>query len=499
MALFRTPRAVACAFGITVLSAISATAADESLSVGLAVLPPGKGNPHGEMIDYLGTWSALFDPLTLTGNDGELIPRLAVSWEQIDPFAWDFVLRDDVVFSNGAPFDADAVVAAVRYITSDRGRSERIVQSLPNLRRAEALAPYRVRLVTNEPSPMLPYEIQLLRIPEPGQWQDLGPDGFAQEPVGTGPYVVDQWSAGSIVLRSNSSSWRAPRIKELKIYGVSDEIARFNGFLTGQFDIFVGVDPDSFEEIEAAGGRIHRNVIPAAFAIVFHNVKDPRFSSVPLRQALNYAVNKKLIIDVFFKGMTVPASQPTSIGTVGFNDAVVPYPYDPDKAKILLAEAGYGDGFSFTLIISNESSLSRSIYQQVAMDFSRVGVDMDIVTIPRPQFLRHFQDDEWEGSAFPAGYFSASSDALRNMRGNSCLRPVPWYCDPYIVPTIEEAWAQTEMASRIAMTKELMAYGHDTAQGLFLYEGATFTALGGEVNGYDSFGMYVLYENVSKD
>ena len=142
------------------LFTVSAIAEHEPLSVGLAALPPGKGNPHGELIDYLGTWSALFDPLTLISNDGTLMPWLAVSWEQIDPLTWDFALRDDVVFSNGAPFDANAVVEAVRYITSDRGRSERIAQSLGSLLRAVVLSSHRVRLVTNEPSPIPPVTVE---------------------------------------------------------------------------------------------------------------------------------------------------------------------------------------------------------------------------------------------------------------------------------------------------------------------------------------------------
>ena len=279
---------------------------------------------------------------------------------------------------------------------------------------------------------------------------------------------------------------------------VPDSISRLNGFLTDEFDIIAGVAPDMVSDIQAIGGVIHQGAVPGAMAIVLNMVKDPRFQDPRVRQALNYAVNKTAIIDVLFAGLTTPASQPAPRMAVGYNDDIEPYPYDPDRARRLLAEAGYPDGLSFTLEASNESSQNLNVYQQIAIDLAGVGVDMRIQPIPRPQYLEKFQQGSWTGSAFPLGYFSASLDGLSILRGNSCLRPNTWFCNEDVVPLIEDAIADPSLTRRIDLTQQLMRDSHDKAMGLFLYEAVTLTALQPDVTGYQTHGLFVLYEYVTK-
>lgn len=475
---------------------VSPVIGGETLRVALTGFPPSKGNPHTEHIDYLQVWSALFDPLTMITDDGELIPWLATSWEHETPTSWIFTLRENVTYSNGRPFDSSAVVGAVRYLASAEAKGEAVAATLSNLSDAVAIDDFTVRIITDEPRPLLPYEIQLMRIPEPDAWQSLGRDGFAAAPVGTGPFALESWNVDRVVLNAVAGSWRKPASTALSFHLVRDPSARLNGLITKEFDIIMSVDPDSIFEIEAAQGSMQRNHIPAATAIMFNNVKDSRFSNLKLRQALNYAVNKQAIIDVFFNGVTQPATQPAPQAAVGFNKDISPYPYDPEKARQLLVEAGYEDGLSFVMDLSDGSSLSRRVYQQVAADLAKVGVDMTIDTITRVRYLSNFQDGEWDGSAFPAGYFTPTLDGLATIAGSSCLRPNTWFCDPEIVPQIEAALVEKSFKRRTAMVEDLMVYGHDAALGLFLYESATFTATADGVDGFGTHGPFILYEAV---
>ena len=492
----KATRRIAVLFCLTLTGLISSTDANQSLNVALTGFPPSKGNPHTEHIDYLQVWASMFDPLTMITDDGELIPWLATSWEQESPTTWVFTLRDGVAFSNGRPFDAAAVVEAVRYLASEDAKGEAVAATLSYLSGAEAIDDGTVRIITDEPCPMFPYEVQLMRIPEHEAWRSLGREGFGSAPVGTGPFVLESWAVDRILLKAFAGSWRAPATASLEFFNVRDPNARMNGLLTGEFNIIMSVDPDSYVEIEAAGGTMRRNRIPAATAVMFNTVGDPRFSDPKVRQALNYAVNKQAIIDIFFNGVTEPATQPAPKAAVGFNPDLKPYPYDPEKARQLLVEAGYENGLSFDMDLSDGSSLSRRVYQQVAADLARVGVQMTINTITRIRYLSNFQDGQWEGSAFPAGYFTPTLDGLETVAGNSCLRPNTWYCDPDIVPQIEAALAEQSFERRTALVKDLMAYGHETAVGLFLYESATFTALGPGVEGFGTHGPFMLYHTV---
>ncbi len=482
---------------LALLALAHQTSASQTLKVALTGFPPTKGNPHSEHIDYLQVWAAMFDPLTMITDDGDVIPWLATSWEQESPTAWVFSLREGVDFSNGRPFDATAVVEAVRYLASEEAKGEAVAATLSYLSGAEAIDDQTVRIITDEPRPAFPYEIQLMRIPEPDDWRSLGREGFASAPIGTGPFALESWGVDRIFLNAVADSWRAPVVASLEYFLVRDPNARMNGLLTNEFHMAMSVDPDSYIEIEAAGGTMRRNRIPSATAIMFNNVGDPRFSDPKLRQALNYAVNKQAIIDVFFNGVTEPATQPAPRAAVGFNTDLKPYPYNPEKARQLLAEAGYEDGLKFNMDLSGGSSLSQRVYQQVAADLARVGVQMTINTITRVRFLSNFQDGQWEGSVFPAGYFTPTLDGLSVIAGNSCLRPNSWYCDPDIVPQIEAALAEPSFERRTTLVKDLMAYAHDSAVGLFLYESATFTALGPGVEDFGTHGSFVLYENVS--
>ena len=108
-------------------------------------------------------WSAIFDPLTLVTTDGDLLPWLATGWEQTSETTWRITLRTDVLFSNGEPFNAAAVVAAVSYLTSPAGQREPVGRELGNIESAHALEDQTVEIVTHHPDPLLPYKLSMLR------------------------------------------------------------------------------------------------------------------------------------------------------------------------------------------------------------------------------------------------------------------------------------------------------------------------------------------------
>ena len=470
---------------------------ESQVTFGVSQLPPGKGNPHSELVNYLEVWSAVFDPLTLVDDKGTVQPWLATSWQQDGPNAWVFTLRANVAFSNGAPFTAEAVVSALAYLKSPKGQGEPVAAELvADIANVEATGPLEVRIETERPAPFLPNAVSLLRIPEPAAWSDAGREAFAQNPVGTGPYTVRSWAPGRVSLGENPTSWRRVTVPRLEFISTSSSDALLNGLKSGSIDIVLGIDPDNEDEINLIGGHVFPIDVPFVFALIFNTERDHRLRDPRVRRALNLAVNRQAIVDVILHGYSQVSSQPVPPSAKGFNDALEPYPYDPDAARQLLTEAGFPDGFSFTMERMGAGSLTDKVFLQIASDLAPIGVTMNVVTLATPQFLNNLMNGGWQGSAFPMGYFTPSYDALRVMRNQSCLWHVPWYCDRDAMPAIEAALAEPDVKKRISQTEDIMRRAHETAQGLFLYDGIILAASGPRIERFDSYGYFLLFERL---
>jgi ABC-type transport system substrate-binding protein len=245
--------------------------------------------------------------------------------------------------------------------------------------------------------------------------------------------------------------------------------------LSNKIDMAVAMSQDDLATIKSGGGKGDVGVSMSTLGITFILTNLPEshpLNDIKARQALNYAVNKDQYTQTLFKGMTKPASQPTTSGAFGFNTELKPYPYKPDYAKQLLAEAGYPDGFSFTaqVTITGGASLA-SVYQQVASDLKLVGVDMELRIIPVQQLIRGIQEGVWKGEAFGMNYSSQrTTDALRPIMVHSCLQRTPWYCDQAISKKIEVAFETSDLQKRRTLTQQLMKIYHEQAPAIWLHE-----------------------------
>ena len=171
-------------------------------------------------------------------------PWLMESWNAVNPTTWHFRLRSGVAFHNGEPFNADAVVNTLTYLTSEAGQREslsRIVRSIAGVR---ALDPLTVEISTHFPNLMLPAELGIIRMVAPKHWQDVGPDGFARDPVGTGPYKVDRWGPAKLELSAFRDGWKKPGVDRVEIIQLGDPTSRIQGILAGAIDIALVIGPD---------------------------------------------------------------------------------------------------------------------------------------------------------------------------------------------------------------------------------------------------------------
>ncbi|MBL8631056.1 MAG: hypothetical protein JNM81_15590, partial [Rhodospirillaceae bacterium] len=424
-------------------------AADKILRVGMTAMPPSLFNPFANTgLPYVYMWSAVFDGLTFIDENGDVQPWLATSWENVDPLTWRFDLRRDVVFSDGAPFTSESVVAVAELLTGPAATKEVVARMMSFLDHARAIDDYTVEIKTKTPVPLLPRFLPQFYAVQPKQLKALGLDGFAKAPIATGPFAVTRIDANKVVFKPHTQSWRKPQVDGLEVVINAEASARKQAVLSGRLDIALNLGPEETAGIVAAGGKdvVWRDA--AIWAYQFAGSKDNPFGIAPfkdirVREALNLAIDRKAIIDALLAGRTIAATQPAPPGVYGFNPDLPPIPYDPDKAKRLLAAAGYPNGFKFVMEATVGSGPSdAALHQTVAQYLAAVGVKAEVRAISSNQLIRNVVEGGWTSDSFGLYYnHEPTADALRGLDTQSCLWHHAWYCNPATTPLIKAAQA----------------------------------------------------------
>ena len=457
-----------------------------TLRVGASSRPIGLGNPY-DSISTLGSHSRanIFDGLTRLNPEGKLEPALAVSWEATSDHTWKFKMRPGTVFSNGEPADAAAAKATIDFLTQPESARYLIVRELRAVELAEVIDEETLFITTKYPDAILPKRLSLVMLVPPGAFADMSLDEFAQAPIGSGGFVLEDWGvrSGRSILLANRSSWRAPeQIDRVEVLApLRDSIVRLQALRSGQVDITVNISVDEIEQAQAEGFIVSTTLGSTVQAIALPNVGNPDspLQDVRVRQALNYAVNKELITGVILGGTTMPTGQGAIPSNFGYNPDIKPYPYDPERARALLTEAGYGDGFSLLAEVQvGGAPTDEAVYVQVAQDLARVGVDMELRSLIGQEWVRKFFTGDWgEADVLSMTWTTgAYSDTIRAIETFSCAKPGAFFCLPELMPFIEESNRTFDVAMRERMLQDLMASLHDLAPSIFLYPYAVIVA-----------------------
>jgi ABC-type transport system substrate-binding protein len=302
-------------------------------------------------------------------------------------------------------------------------------------------------------------------------------------------------------LAAFTGSWRAPRIARLRWIAVPDAAARVQAVLADQMDIALGLGPDEVAAIEAGGGKGATWRTAVNWALQYHQAgRDGPFNDRRVREALNLAVDRRALVDGLLAGTTIPATQPATQGTYGYNPDLPPIPHDPARARALLAEAGYPDGFKFTLqAVVGAGPADGAVFQKIAQDLAAVGVTMEIRQFPVPELIRAVTEGSWSGDAFAMSFANEQNvDALRSMQNHSCLWPHPWYCDERIMPVILAAQTEFDPERALRLRHEVMRFYREDYMALFLYELPRFAGLRADVHGFEEVHGFINVDRITK-
>ena len=294
----------------------------------------------------------IFDGLVTRTPDGQVVPEIAESWEQPDPTTYIFRLRRGVRFHDGRPLTAEDVVFTFQRILSPTGldgRQSPRLGLLGPLREVEALDDYTVRMKLASPSPVFLQLLVHTQIVPKHYIEQVGLQGFTRHPVGAGPFKFVQGRLdGDIVLERFDDYYGGspdlppvgpPPLRRVVFRMMPEPGARVAALLSGEVQIIHEVPPDAVPQLERSPG-VQVKVAPGTrlYAIELNNrrLTDPR-----VRQALNYAVDWETILRELYRGYAHRVATAMLPSGFGYDPSLKPYPYDPDRARELLREAGY--------------------------------------------------------------------------------------------------------------------------------------------------------------
>ncbi len=418
----------------------------------------------------------IFDTLIDLDRDYKpTVPALATAWSYVDDVTLEVQLRQGVTFHNGEVFNADDVVFTFERIMD---ASEPIGINTwieGTLDRVEKVDDYTVRFVTPEPYAPLVANLTRIHIIPDQTFQEEGVQEFAQHPVGTGPFRFVSWTPGQqVVLEAYEDHWREglPLIDGAVFRIIPDEFARFAALEAGEVDIVQNLPASRIDQVEAnpdlrvASVWGQRNMWLGIMIV-------PPLDDVRIRQALNYAVDKQAIIDSIFEGQA-GAVAPGGFGALafGYHDDIEPYPYDPERARELLAEAGYPNGLDLEFRCSSDRYASdREVCQAIQAYLSVVGINTEVQFTEWAVYSQLRGDRSMQGIYF-LGYGNSLFDADFPLR--LCCwsggRAETRFTTPELDAMVEEAARTVDVEARYDLYGEIQQYIRDQAPYVFLYD-----------------------------
>jgi peptide/nickel transport system substrate-binding protein len=297
----------------------------------------------------------VFENLVKFGNDNMNVePQLAESWNvSEDGLTWTFKLRKGVTFHDGTDFNARAVYDSFARIIDPNhpfhgyGKWTYLSLSLKYVTKITIIDDYTISLTTEIPYAPLINNLALWLCPilSPKAMAEYK-DQIGMHPVGTGPFKFVSWVKDDhIVLVRNESYWRGrPKLEKIILKSIPETSTRLMALQSGAIDIADDLDPDSIALVKRDANLVIKENASVNVGYIAMNTAKPYLADVRVRQAINHAIDKSVLIQTLFQGLAIPAKSAFAPSIWSYNDAIVPYDFDPARAKSLLKEAGFDFG-----------------------------------------------------------------------------------------------------------------------------------------------------------
>ncbi len=440
-------------------------------------------------------------------------PGLASDWKiEDDGTRYILDLVQGVKFHDGTDFNADAVIFNYErwadknhpHHYADEGFAYTFYQTLFGGHKGDAghiikeinkLNDHQVEFVLTKPYAPFIQNLAMasFAIASPKSFEDYG-SKIIENPVGTGPFMFKEWKRNeSITLVKNPNYWKEglPKLDTVIFKTIPDNSARYTALKAGQIDIMDGLNPDDVNGVESDSNlKLYKRTANNVGYLGFNTQKAP-FDDPKVRVAMNYAVNKEALITGLYNNLAVPAKGALPPGYLGYNDSVQEYSYNPEKAKQLLAEAGYEEGFTFDLWTMPVARPYMPDPQKAAevlqADFAKIGLTANIVSMEWATYLDETTKGKhdvfmlgWSGTNGDPDYFLNPLLSKNSIPGGNRAQ----YANDEVTELLIKATEVTDVAERESMYQKALEIMHNEAPWIPLVHNTPVLASGSNVLNY---------------
>jgi peptide/nickel transport system substrate-binding protein len=447
----------------------------------------------------------IFETLLQYGDqDTTINPGLAEEWEASpDGLTYTFKLRKGVKFHDGTDFNAEAVVFNFeRWMNGNadkfpyytmfggyKGEEGHVIKEV------KAIDENTVQFVLTRPQAPFLKNIAMspFGIASPAAIEKWG-DDFRSNPVGTGPFKFVEWKQNdTITLEKNTDYWEKgfPKLNKVIFRVIPENTARLNALAIGEIDVMDGLNNSDEATVKADDKLqvIERPSMNVGY-IGLTTTRKP-FDNKLVRQAINYAIDKKAIIDAFYGGKALAAVNPMPPSIEGYNDAIEPYPYDLEKAKALLKEAGMEKGFEMDLwampVARPYMPEAQKVAEVIQDSLSKIGVKANIQSVDWATYLDKAAKGEFD--AFMLGWTGDNGDpdnflyTLLDKDSIGSNNYSQYSSDP-LHEVLINAQTETDQAKRNELYKEAQKIIHEDAPWVPLVHSTPLLAAAKDVANY---------------
>lgn len=480
-----------------------------TLRVATTTMPNAIDLPMGAERNAHNVAWQIFNALTWINDEGKVVPALAESWTvSRNGTEYTFKLREGVKFHNGEAFNANSVVA-----TWERGKKDKMQwkEKFALAKYVQKVDEYTVKIGVENPSPLLLRVIaEYWAMIPPRYYQQMGENGFLNNPIGTGPFVFKEWKKGDrIILEANPDYWEKgyPKVKRLVFLPIPDSTTRMAAIQTGEVDLVTRLSSEEAEALKSVPDvKMINYPVDRVYYIAFNNLtsgKGKPTESPPVRKAMNYAVDVQAIIDALFDGYGRRATGLITPGDWGYDEEIEPFGYDPKKARELLDAAGYADGFSMGFACPSGAYTNfEQVCEAIQGYLGAVGIETDLNLMESGKYW-DLEGKKQLPPLFGDSWSEATGEALPRLKGalGGMDASFSAWSDPRIKKLLGEIGQTVDDEARAKLYVELQRYMQENPPFIYLYEPVTFEAVNPKVKDYRpraAENYYLKYTSIGK-
>lgn len=486
------------------------TSDEDSDLVIMLASDPTSLDPHaandGNSLYIMGT---MYDKLVYLDEDFEITPGLAESLEPISDTIWEAKIREGVKFHDGSELNAEVVKANLDRIL-DPEVAAPVSFLFTMISEVNVIDPYTIQIVTEYPFASMPAHlahpagsiISKESIDADYAAVKDGGDPFAvvnETPVGTGPFKFEKRDHGvSVTVVKNDDYWDTEKAKSdsITFKTIPEEFTRIAELETGGADIIYPVSPVDIGQIEDSGeGHVQQSKSSNLTYLGFNTEVAP-FDDKKVRQAISMAINKDNVIEGVLDGVATPAIGPLAPTVFGYTDDIDTIDYDVEKAKELLAEAGYEDGFE-TKILTYDSGANQDLAVFLQSELKGIGIDAAVETVETGAYLEATGAGNTEMFIGAWGTVTLDADYGLYPMFHSSSKGAPgnrsFLDNAEIDELLQSAREETDADKRLELYKEAQNLLADEAPAVYLFHSVLLAGLHNDVNDFWQYPSSIFF------